>query len=417
MSLPVDHANGQNATARAEANGELVNRVQQLRLGAQAIAPKRAWTGGTLLPWVLCGMLALAWASIGVKWTRTRENAPAASGPTVATVPGKPTPATASSTGAVAGSGDIVLQLKGNLIPFLQVAVSPIDVAGEVVEVNFKEGDRVKKGFPLVTLRDNRYRNEWKTAEANVIAAKGKFDMLLPESVRQIEKEQADAELEDAQATLERAQRDLRRLELQRGSGTVAQQEMDKAEADVRSGKARVIRAERAKTMLLEGPRKEQIEAARAEWDASIGRRDEAKRMLDNCIIKAPIDGTVLSKKSDVGGLVNPLAFSSSKDGGGASSGSVCEIADLGNMEVELDVPERDITKVRVNQDCQILADADPNRIYRGRVDRVMPVADDSKNVIKVRVQVFLGKGEEPGSFLKPKMSVVVTAYNRDYKN
>jgi hypothetical protein len=44
-----------------------------------------------------------------------------------------------------------------------------------------------------------------------------------------------------------------------------------------------------------------------------------------------------------------------------------------------------------------------------------MPIADDSKNVIKIRVQVFLKPGEEPGAFLKPKMSVLVTAYNRDY--
>ena len=49
-------------------------------------------------------------------------------------------------------------------------------------------------------------------------------------------------------------------------------------------------------------------------------------------------------------------------------------------------------------------------------LDRVMPIADDTKNVVKIRVKVFLHKGEEPGVFLKPKMSVVGTVYNREFK-
>ena len=60
-------------------------------------------------------------------------------------------------------------------------------------------------------------------------------------------------------------------------------------------------------------------------------------------------------------------------------------------------------------------ADADPGRFYRGFVDRVMPIADDSKNVIKVRIRVILPKGEVPGAFLKPKMSVTVVVYNREF--
>jgi hypothetical protein len=45
-----------------------------------------------------------------------------------------------------------------------------------------------------------------------------------------------------------------------------------------------------------------------------------------------------------------------------------------------------------------------------------MPIADDTKNVVKIRVKIFLHKGEEPGTFLKPKMSVVGTVYNRDFR-
>src|SRR5439155_22430144 len=163
----------------------------------------------------------------------------------------------------------------------------------------------------------------------------------------------------------------------------------EKAEADVNGAAARVTRLEKAYAMLVEGPRKEKIAAARADVAAALARKDEAKRMLDNCTITAPIDGTVLTKKADVGSLVSPAAFN--------VSATLCEIADLSKLEVEVDVPERQITRVRANLDCLIVADADPQRAYRGRVDRVMPIADDSKNVIKIRVQVILPPGEEAG--------------------
>ena len=103
-----------------------------------------------------------------------------------------------------------------------------------------------------------------------------------------------------------------------------------------------------------------------------------------------------------------------------ARSASLCEIANLAQLEVEVDVPERNILKVRPGLDCVLTPDADPEKTYRGFVDRVMPIADDSKNVIKVRIRVILpkgkdgGKDEVPGAFLKPKMSVSVNAYNRE---
>jgi hypothetical protein len=90
-------------------------------------------------------------------------------------------------------------------------------------------------------------------------------------------------------------------------------------------------------------------------------------------------------------------------------------MADLSQLEVEIDVPDRQITRIKPGLDCVVQADADPNRAYRGVVDRVMPIADDTKNVVKVRVRVYLPKGEEPGVFLKPKLSATVSVYNRPF--
>jgi hypothetical protein len=64
-----------------------------------------------------------------------------------------------------------------------------------------------------------------------------------------------------------------------------------------------------------------------------------------------------------------------------------------------------------------VVAVADPTRVYRGRVDRIMPIADDTKSVIKVRVKVQLPAGELPGAFLKPKMSTTVRVYNEEIQS
>lgn len=87
-------------------------------------------------------------------------------------------------------------------------------------------------------------------------------------------------------------------------------------------------------------------------------------------------------------------------------------MADLSDLEAEIDVREDQVMAIQTGQECQVAAIANPNRVYKGRVDRVMPIADDTKNTIKVRVKVQLPPGEEPGSFLKPKMSTVVRVYN-----
>src|SRR5205814_6600775 len=124
---------------------------------------------------------------VGVRWYRAapgeRDEAPAAA-----------KPAGSAGGGAAVAPGEILLQLKGNLIPSFQIAVSPIDVAGEVTEITFAEGKRVKKGELLAKLRDSRYHNEFNTAKASYEAAVQRKLDLLPEAVRQEEKAELKAQ-------------------------------------------------------------------------------------------------------------------------------------------------------------------------------------------------------------------------------
>ena len=192
-------------------------------------------------------------------------------------------------------------------------------------------------------------------------------------------------------------------------STAISPREFQQAEADYFSAKARATKADAALQILVLGPRPEKISAAQEDCNAAQKDLDAAKARLlqsqwrvDNCTIRMPITGTVLSKKAELFSLVNPLAF-------GATSGSLCDIADLANLEVDLEIPEKDIGKIREGQPCRIVADAFPDRTYDGELFRIMPIANRSKSIISVRVKVKLPPGEVQGQFLKPEMGAVVT--------
>src|SRR5205085_12090392 len=95
--------------------------------------------------------------------------------------------------------------------------------------------------------------------------------------------------------------------------------------------------------------RTEQIEQARAKVDQARHDLTESQWLLDNCDIKAPISGTILKKNAECGNFVSTSAFSSGSSG---IAVSLCDMADLADLEVELKIQERDIAKVIVGQPC-----------------------------------------------------------------
>jgi len=135
---------------------------------------------------------------------------------------------------------------------------------------------------------------------------------------------------------------------------------------------------------------------------------------LDNCTISAPIAGMILSKKAEENNMVNPGAFN--------GSFSICEMADLRDVEVELDIQERDISKLFLHQECLVLPDAWQSskkflaihpRGYTGYVSRIMPTANRSKGAVPVRVRIVV-PNDEQGVFIKPDMGAMVTFFNRE---
>ena len=396
--------------AAPHANGELINRVQQLRLNDQ-IGAGRGRSRGSWVPWVLCGMMAVAWAGVGVRWYKSPTagvGGPAAKGTAASGSIGPSSGVGTNSPDAKpVAEGELILPITGKLTPELEIKLSPEDVSGVITEIFFKEGQTVKRNEKLATIQDMRYRADVAAAKATWEAAKARLADLGKDAVRVAERKQAEAELAEAKAGWVRADQEVRRLSDRSATIVVSKQDLERADADLRVAEARVARLEAALALLNMGARPEKIDAAQAEVEQAEARYRESERVLKNCVVVAPIDGTILTKVADRGALVSPMSFN--------VAAGICTMADLSDLEVEIEVPERQIRRIREGLDCQIAADADPNRFYRGYVDRIMPIADDSKNVIKVRVKVMLPPGEAPGSFLKPKMSAVVNVYNRPY--
>src|SRR5262249_40554402 len=143
------------------------------------------------------------------------------------------------------------------------------------------------------------------------------------------------------------------------------------------------------------GQRDERIAGALAEWKQAQADVVKTKWRLGNCTGVPPVAGVVLTKRAGEGGQVRPSAFAAT--GSSGLSASLCDMADLTNMEVDLSIAERDVARLThfKRMRCVIKPDAFPERAYNGYVSRIMPTADRSKGAVPVRVKIIISKAEE----------------------
>lgn len=395
-------------------NNSLSERVRSLRLPARAAEPR----GSGWISWTVAVVFALIAAFLALEaftpiddesLKALAEERFGGVGPgmsaAVIPVPARPgAKAAATATApATAADGGIVHESKGYIVPISVIQVSPL-VGGRVIKLAFKEGDTVTKGTFLAQIEKTEFQADFDRIEAQIAAASAKIEEL--SRYRTDEIKQAETEFKDAEAQREQLYADyVRSIDLRR-TRALAPKEFEQAESSYRSADFRMQRLRLALELLRKGPRDAriaQVEAERAQYRAE---RYKAKWRLDNTKIVAPIDGTILSKKAEEGNFVNPSAFSN------GLSASVCEMADLAKMEVDLSISERDVAKVFVQQECKVRAEAYPERDYKGYVSRIMPQADRAKGAVPVRVMIHIPR-REAGQYLRPEMGALVTFYDR----
>ncbi len=317
----------------------------------------------------------------------------------------KPGAGAAGSTTALPASanasGEIALESKGYIIPEQQILVSP-QVSGRVIELNFEAGQRVEKGFVLAILDSTEYLAEYERVNASLESAQEGLAELR-EGSRPDEIKQSKSELAEAQTNLDQAEKDYERAKDLFEKKITQPQDLESAKSQYLALAQRVEKLRATAQLMIDGPRRERKRMAEAQVRQIEAELRRAKWRLDNCTITSPISGTILKKNAELGNLVNPVAFN--------GSFSLCDVADLSKLEVDLSVQERDIAKVFKGQKCRVRAEAFPKRSYAGIVSRLMPIADRAKGAVPVRVRLTVPADEE-GMYLKPEMGAIVTFYN-----
>lgn len=257
----------------------------------------------------------------------------------------------------------VVLNATGYVVAQRKAAISS-KATGRVEWLGVTEGSRVKAGDVIARIdaRDVIAQNE--TARANVAAARAALA-------------QARAEEIDAKAQLKRS------LEL------LAQKFVSAASVD--TAKARADRASAA------------VANAQATVAAAEATARNAAVQVDYTIIRAPFDGVILSKSANVGDLVTP--FSNAAD----SKGAVVSMADMSTLEVEADVSESSLAKIKVGQPAEIVLDALPDTRFRGRISRMVPTVDRAKATVMTKV-----KFDEIDPRILPEMSAKVSFLSQE---
>lgn len=296
------------------------------------------------------------------------------------------------------GGGErAVLTAGGYVIARQRVEVGS-KITGRVIALLVKEGDFVRQGQIIARLEDSEIRAELHRAEASLVAAQVRLAELEAGS-RPQEIERARAEVERAEAELRNAELNWHRLQQLAERGVVERQALDDARARYEMARAAHRAAWENYELVRIGPRSEQIALARAEVQQAEAAVRLWRAQLEQTLIRAPISGTVLDRYVDVGEMVT-IGFTSDR---GAKQALV-SLADLKDLQIELDVSEADIARVEIGQPAQIVPDAYPQRRYRGVVEYIAPIADRQKATITVKVKVL-----DPDEQLRPDMSVKVT--------
>jgi len=366
------------APSRNGNGSDLSDRVRSLRLS------EKTQSGGgsrsTVIPWTACLLLVVMTAAFGYRAYMIKPTVVAADSQAQPDSAANSTPGGAGGA-STATNKEVALEVKGFVTPLHQIQVSP-KVGGELqyLDPKFEEGAFFKKDQVLARIENVDYKTDFDHTKAMLVSA--------------------EKDLQVEEANFEQLKRAYERTAALVGTAAASQNDYDLAYYNFQAQEKRVNKL------------KASIDVAKADLV-------KMKWRLENVEIKAPVDGTILTKAAEKGNLVNPSAFSN------GLSASLCDMADLTEMEVEVMVQQRDRPHVFVGQKCDVMPEAFQNddkfkathpRGYEGVVSRIMPKADRSKNAIPVRVKVIFPEAEvtryhekgEWGWYLIPDMGAIV---------
>jgi HlyD family secretion protein len=300
------------------------------------------------------------------------------------------------SISAASAPDGIVLNATGYIVAAHKIELAA-KVIGKVNWIGVDKGDHVKEGQVLVRLEDDEYQAQLLQAKGQLANLQAKLDEGLhgsrPEEVQQAlaNLNSAKADLDDAKVSLDRAKELIR-------EGLTPKQSVDDAQARYDGFVHKVNSLQQAYDLVKLGPRHEQIDSLRGQVDQAKGALDYAETNLANTIIRAPVTGTILERAVEKGEFVT-----TSFVGDRGAKGYVVSIADLNDLEVELDISQNDFAKLHAAQHGVVTTDAFPDRKYDGFIKEISPEANRQKATVQIKVKVT-----KPDSYLRPEMNASV---------
>src|SRR5277367_285442 len=303
------------------------------------------------------------------------------------------------------GSSDVgatVLSATGYIVAHHTINVNS-KVTGRLSWIGVEKGDKVKEGQVLVRLEDQEFRASYEQAKGSVANARAYLDELQHGS-RPEEIQQAQHNLDEARATLANDKLTLDRTKELSSGGVVSRQQLDDATAKFEADQQRANSLEKAFQLMKIGPRAEEIARAQGALMQAQGQMDYAQSQLDATVIRAPVTGTILDRTAEKGELIT-AQFASAAAGG--PQGSVVSLADLNDLQVELDIAQADFARLGPTQKAKVTTDAYPDKEYDGVIAQISPEANRQKATVQVKVQV-LNPDKYPAVQLRPEMNATV---------
>jgi len=294
--------------------------------------------------------------------------------------------------------GGVVLSASGYIVAHHKINLNS-KVTGRVSWIGVEKGDKVKEGQILVRLEDDEFRAQYEQATGAAENARAYLEEMQNGS-RPEEIQQAQHNLDEARATLVNDKLTLDRTRELAAQGVVSKQSFDDATAKFESDQQRVNSLEKVFQLSKLGPRKEEIARAKGALEQAQGQADYAKSLLDATVIRAPVTGTILERAAEKGELVTS-GFASTAEGG--PQGLVVSLADLNDLQVELDIAQDDFARLSPRQKGVVTVDSYPDLKWDGIISEISPQANRAKATVQVKVQIL-----NPDAHLRPDMNATV---------
>jgi len=294
--------------------------------------------------------------------------------------------------------GGTILSATGYIVPHHTINVNS-KVTGRLKWIGVEKGDMVKEGQVLVRLEDDEFQAQYQQARGAADSARAYLEELQHGS-RPEEIAQTQHNLDEARATLADDKLTLDRTRQLFSQGVLSKQSLDDATAKYEADQQRVNSLDKVAQLSKLGPRAEEIARAQGSLTQAEGQAAYAKSLLDATVIRAPVSGTILDRTAEKGELIT-AQFASGSAGG--PQGSVVSLADLSDIQADLDIAQDDFSKLGPHTKAIVTVDAFPDLKWNGVIAEISPEANRQKATVEVKVQIL-----NPDSHLRPEMNTTV---------